>query len=229
MQATTQLILVAGGLGTRLGHSNPKALVPLGGVPLVTRTLQAFKSINLSNDAIVVHPEGYRSEFEAAIDTKYPSASIQLVVGGQERFDSVAQGLRALAPESELVVIHDAARPFIQEAIIQNVINAAAESGAATVAARCTDTILQVNNDGWLDSTPNRNSMWACQTPQAFQRRIIEEAYAQPVPESSTDDATLVHRAGTAVRIIEGPDTNIKITTPFDLVFAEHLLKQGRV
>lgn len=222
-----QLILVAGGLGTRLGQSKPKALATLAGKPLFIRSLDAFIDAALLDKAIVVYPVGHESTFRTALDTAYPDNTMQLVRGGIERCDSVRNGLAALDARATLVIIHDAARPFIPASVIGQALSAAQAVGAATVATPCKDTILQSTSEHSLEATPDRNTLWACQTPQIFQRSIIDGAYASPIPSSITDDATLVHQAGHEVHIIEGPDTNMKITTAQDLAYAEFLLGKG--
>ncbi|MFP6583202.1 MAG: 2-C-methyl-D-erythritol 4-phosphate cytidylyltransferase [Candidatus Hydrogenedentota bacterium] len=224
-----QLILVAGGLGTRLGQSEPKALTTLAGKVLFIRSLDAFIDAALLDKAIVVYPVGHESAFRSTLDGAYPDNTVQLVRGGIERNDSVRNGLAALDPRTTLVVIHDAARPFIPASVIGQALSAALTVGAATVATPCKDTILKSTAEYSLEATPNRNTLWACQTPQIFQRSIIDGAYASPIPSTITDDATLVQQAGHEVRIIEGPDTNMKITTPQDLAYAEFLLEKGLV
>jgi 2-C-methyl-D-erythritol 4-phosphate cytidylyltransferase len=229
MLGNKQLILVAGGLGTRLGHSHPKALVLIAGIPLLVRTLSAFQSENLVDNAIVVYPEGFEAEFSDILTSHFPTTSIKLVPGGQERFDSVSNGLEHLTNDTKLVIIHDAARPFIQKETIHKAISTALKSGASTVATPCKDTILQSNDQLILKSTPDRSSLWACQTPQIFRRDIIEKAYSSNKPKKNTDDATLVNEIGVNVIIVEGSDTNIKITTPHDLDYAECLIAKGKV
>ena len=229
MKAKTQLIIVAGGLGTRLKHSEPKALVPLVDSPLLIHTLNAFQSLDLTKDAIIVYPGGHESAFAGVLKTDFPDGNLTLVAGGKERYDSVALGLKKLSPDTEIVLIHDAARPFIQEQTVRDVLDAAIQFGAATIAMRCKDTILQANADGFLEDTPDRSRLWACQTPQVFRREIIEKAYASPKPTTITDDATLVCQSGVPVHIVESSHTNLKITTPNDLRYAEFLITKGLV
>ena len=229
MSATAQLILVAGGMGTRLGSDLPKALVPICGVPIFVRSLRAFEMAELADNAIVVYPVGHESSFRAALDECFPDGTINLIAGGEERYDSVRNGLAGLNGSTEIVLIHDAARPFVQGEIIARAVDAAVECGAATVATPCTDTILQGDSDGDLDSTPDRSLLWACQTPQVFRRAVIEDSYRGEIPETLTDDATLVRGSGHRVRIVAGPDTNIKITTRQDLEYARFMIDEGLV
>lgn len=229
MDAFPQLILVAGGLGTRMGREEPKALISVGGTPLFVRTLNAFLDAALLDHAIVVYPEGHKVAFRAALDAAFPQNSVQLIAGGAERFDSVRNGLAALDPRCSLVLIHDAARPFIPAATIGEVMEVAFTSGAATVATPVKDTILKVSPEHLLEATPDRSRLWACQTPQVFQRDVIDDAYAVALPSMPTDDASLVRHNGHEVQIVPGPDTNIKITTPNDLNYADFLLEKGLV
>ena len=229
MSASAQLILVAGGMGTRLGSDLPKALVALCGVPIFVRSLRAFEAAGFANNAVVVYPGGHESSFRAALDEFLPDSAVELIAGGEERYDSVRNGVAALDRSAEIVLIHDAARPFVQGEVITRAVDAAVDCGAATVATRCTDTILQGDGDGYLDSTPDRRLLWGCQTPQVFGRAIIEGAYRGEVPETLTDDATLVRGTGHRVRIVEGPDTNIKITTRQDLEYATFMINEGLV
>lgn len=227
MSEKIQLILVAGGMGTRLGWDLPKALVPLADTPLFIRSLKAFEATGLTREAIVVCPVGYEGLFQEALDTHLSGATVKLIAGGEERYHSVQNGIAALAADTELVAIHDAARPFVQDAVIRAALDSARECGASTVATPCKDTILQGDSEHYLESTPDRNRLWACQTPQVFRRDIIVRAYAGTIPATLTDDATLVRNTGQPVRIVKGPDSNIKITTRQDLDYAAYLLEKG--
>ncbi len=226
MNADAQLIIVAAGMGTRLSHPLPKALVPISGTPLIVHTLQAFETSCLTHSAIIVYPKAHQKDFQDALDTAFPKNTCTLIAGGQERADSVANGLKALSPSTTIVLIHDAARPFIEQPTIHASIDTARRDGAATVASACKDTVLEADPNGHLRNTPDRTTLRLCQTPQVFQRSIIEAAYASPTPDAITDDATRVHRMGIPVTIIECSDTNIKITTPQDIEYAEFLLEK---
>ena len=222
-----QAVIPAGGLGQRLGRSMPKALVPVSGVPLLVRTLQRFDAIGLARNAIVAIPASHREAFLAALGNDYPE--IRLVDGGEARQDSVRLGIAALDPDTEICVIHDAARLFIAPDVIQAAIDAAAEMGGATVAIPSVDTILIEDGQGFLKETPDRRQLWACQTPQVFRTEIIRHAHERAVTESMevTDDATLVKRCGYPVKLIEGSPLNFKLTTPTDLQIAEALIEKG--
>jgi 2-C-methyl-D-erythritol 4-phosphate cytidylyltransferase len=222
-----QAVIPAGGLGQRLARSMPKALVSVAGIPLLVRTLRAFEVLGLAHTAIVVVPGSHRDAFRDALLPLFPG--IQLVNGGEARQDSVRLGIAALDSDTEICVIHDAARLFIAPDVIQAAIGAAAEMGAATVAIPSIDTILIENGEGFLKETPDRRQLWACQTPQVFRTEIIRSAHERAVTEAMevTDDATLVKRCGHPVQLIEGSPLNFKLTTPTDLQIAEALIEKG--
>ncbi len=221
-----RLLIPAAGMGRRLGMDKPKALAPLGGKSLLFTTLQRLLPLQSDAPAIVVFAPGHRLEFEKALET-FP-APVVWVEGGEERQDSVCRGLSRVAADSELVAIHDAARPFASLADIYAALEAAKLHGAATLALPVTDTILRGDCEDFLQDTPDRACLWACQTPQVFQAKIIHAAYAWATKNKvvCTDDATLVKRAGFAVKLIRGTASNFKITTANDLLFANFLLER---
>ncbi len=223
------LLVPAAGLGKRLLRSEPKALVLLAGEPLLIHTLRRFAPLGLVHNAIVMVPLHHESTFRAAIDRAFPGAHVQVCPGGAERQQSVARGLDAIASDHGVVVIHDAARPFVDPETIREAIREAECHGAATVATPCADTILQATQDHFLEDTPDRSRLWACQTPQVFQMDLLREAHRLAAKEGRayTDDATLVLRHGAKVRIVAGSPKNFKVTTPEDLRYAEFLIKEG--
>lgn len=226
---TARLLLAAAGTGSRLGAQRPKALVEIAGRPLLVWTLTRFHSMGLAAGAVVLATPGAVPEFRAAIDAASIDAAINVVEGGAERQLSVQNGLDALPDDAEIVVIHDAARPFVPLAAVDAAIEAAADCGAATVALPAVDTILQADSDAYLETTPPRATMWLCQTPQVFRRGIIVEAHERARNEETlaTDDATLVKRYGTPVKLIPGDPLNFKVTTPADIAFAETVIERG--
>jgi 2-C-methyl-D-erythritol 4-phosphate cytidylyltransferase len=151
-----------------------------------------------------------------------------IVAGGPERQYSVYQGL--LAANTEWVLIHDGVRPFVTEERVRACYEAAVQQGASVLAVPVKDTIKQVNEAGMIVHTPDRRSLWAIQTPQAFRRSDVLRAHEQAVQDQvvGTDDAMLVERLGIGVHVVEGEYTNIKITTPEDLVSAQFWLQQMR-
>ena len=223
----TVAIVPAAGSGNRMGRELSKQYLALGGMPLLVHTLNVFERCPLVDALLVVVPP---PDVEAVRTEMLPRWSLKklagVIPGGKERQDSVRAGIEALERETELVVIHDAVRPFITVELIENCIRAAAEEGAATVGVPVKDTVKEVGADGRVMRTCDRNLLWLTQTPQAFRRDIIENAHRAAVRDGyrGTDDTSLVERLGIAVRMIRGDYGNIKITTPEDLVIAEALL-----
>lgn len=216
-------------MGTRLGSDRPKALVDLAGKPLLVWTLERFSPLDLVDGAVVVVPPGRQEEFAGVLDRSFPGFHFSLAPGGAERQVSVAHGLDALAAETDIVVIHDAARPFVTEASIRESIRAAGLHGAATVAIPTVDTILEADDDQHLVDTPDRRNLWQCQTPQTFRVSVIRSAHESARFEDfmGTDDASLVRRLGAKVKLVMGSPLNFKITTPTDLALAEHIAQEG--
>ncbi len=229
MTRNIQLLIPAGGMGTRLGRDLPKALVPLNERPLIVHALEIFHGLDLAADAVVAVPAGQEAIFEEAIHDHLPDLSIKIIPGGVERQDSVRLGLAAIDVRTELVIIHDAARPFPPGNAIEQAIQIARETGAATLAIPCADTILQADSERHLMHTPDRSTLWACQTPQIFNRKLISQAHEAAHAENHvcTDDASLVKWNGASVTLVPGSATNLKITTPEDLRYAQFLLEDS--
>ena len=215
-------------MGTRLGWGGPKSLVPLEGKPLLAHTLTRFEDVGLVESAVILVPPGSERTFHDALKEVFPKITFEIVSGGSERQDSVRLGLDALAEDTKVVLIHDAARPFVSIEAIRNSVDAAQDVGAATVAIPTIDTILQSKDGDSLGDTPPRETMWACQTPQTFRVEVIRHAHAQAKENgyTGTDDATLARQAGHPVKLVMGTPTNIKITTPSDLAFATTILRE---
>ena len=226
-----QLLVPAAGSGERLGETVPKALVRLGELPLIGLTLQRLLALECVAPPVVTAPKSHLPRFQAELAHHLPDLRPRLLAGGATRQESVALGLAALDASTEIVVIHDAARPFVPIAAVRASIEAAAEHGASTVAFPCIDTILIGDADAFLDSTPERRRMWACQTPQTFRVEVIREAHAHAARDGfvGTDDASLVRRMGKRVKLVQGSAWNLKITTPQDLALARLLLREGLV
>ena len=229
-----QLILAAAGKGVRLGHDRPKALVEIAGKPLLVHTLERFRPIGLSEDAIILVTPEQRSLFEETLQKFCSQSRLKLVNGGTERQISVGNGLNHLNTDTEIVVIHDAARPFVPPKAILDSIQAAESCGAATVAIPCSDTILEAEGitspeHTWLADTPDRRKLWACQTPQTFQVDVIRNAhdFARKSGFMGTDDASLVRKMGGKVQLVPGSPLNLKVTTQTDLTLAVCILKEG--
>lgn len=219
---TFGVVVVAAGKGTRMGTAESKQYLQLRGKPILIHTLETFERMDEASETVLVvgEPEVERCLGFAA---EYKLRKLRIVAGGAERQHSVYAGLKALGPEVEWVLVHDGVRPFAAPRHIMACWRAAARHGAAVLAVPVKDTIKVVDADGIIRSTPERSTLWAIQTPQAFRRSLLEEAHAAAERDGvlGTDDAMLVERLGQPVRVVQADYTNIKITTPDDLAWAE--------
>lgn len=223
-------IVVAAGKGERMGTALPKPFLPLAGVPLFVHTLRSLARSTFLQKIVLVIAAEYEPLCRQLLEQHGPfRLPILLVHGGQERQDSVRLGLAALDPDCEIVVIHDAARPFIEAEIIDASINSAVEHGGALVAVPARDTLKRVNPQGIVVETVPRHDLWLAQTPQTFRVALIKEAHARAHTQgiTVTDDAALLEWAGSTVTIVPGDGRNFKLTTPEDVALAEALLKMG--
>lgn len=205
----------------------PKQYIPLLGDPILAWTLRACAATPGVDAIVLVVADEDVSYCQQQADERWRvSKPVYVVAGGNTRQQSVALGVEALPPSYELVAVHDGVRPLMRPKLLQDVLLAAQQYGAATTAVQLKDTVKHVE-DGWVVSTPDRATLRAVQTPQAFQRKLLVSAHKRATAEKwhGTDDATLVERAGHRVRIVTGSYANIKITTPEDLLVAETLLR----
>jgi 2-C-methyl-D-erythritol 4-phosphate cytidylyltransferase len=227
----TVAIVPAAGSGSRMDRELSKQYLSLGGMPLLVRTLKVFDECPLVDALLVVVPP---QDIEFVRNTVLAPWKLKKVAGvlpgGKERQDSVRAGVEALDRETDLVIIHDAVRPFITLEVISQCVRAARDEGAVTVGVPAKDTVKEVSPDGRVMRTCDRSRMWLTQTPQVFRREIIENAHRAAARDGfrGTDDTSLVERLGIAVRMIRGEYSNIKITTPDDLILAETLLAVRR-
>ncbi len=218
-------VIAAGGQGTRLGAPEPKALVRLGGLPLVVRATLPFQHCSRVEEIVVVAPDGAIEAVWAWVH-RYSLEKVRDVVpGGPRRQDSVARGLAALR-SSEVVLVHDGARPLVDEALIERVVQALEEHGAVVPALPVGDTLKRVT-DGLVAHTVDRTGIWAAQTPQGFRAELLRDAHARARMDGfyGTDDAVLVERLGHPVHVVPGSPWNLKVTNPEDLSVAEALLR----
>ncbi len=220
-------IIVAGGTGKRFGADIPKQFFPLAGKPVILHVLEKFESCDSIDRIILVLPENYLG-FLASINYR-PIKRICCTAGGKVRAESVFNGFKMLDWQSEIVVVHDGARPFVSVDEITKVISVARERGAACLVAPINDTIKEVANDKIL-RTVDRRSLRRALTPQAFKFDILLKAFEMvPLDESITDESYLVELAGFEVSTVEGSQRNIKITTSDDLKLAELLILRENV
>ena len=222
----TSAIIVAAGKGVRMGPQTDKIFLSLAGRPVVAHTWQRFNDAPFIDEIILVIRDGMQSAFaELAADFNFKK-SFHLVPGGKERQDSVWNGLAALSPESEIVAIQDAARPCTSPALIEATIVAAREHGAAVAAQPVTDTIKFSGDGKFIGNHLDRSRLWAVQTPQTFQKKIILDALGK-VREKGlqvTDDTTACDLIGQPVKLVFLPGPNPKITVPEDAAYVEMLL-----
>ena len=235
-------IVAAGGHGSRLGGGELKQLRLVGGVAVLERSVRAFVAHPDISEVIVALPQYLFDDPPPYLRDHADAAKpVRLVAGGERRQDSVANAFRAAAPASELIVIHDAARPFVSADHITRTIEAAAESGAAVAALQARDTVKRAVGPPvgpakagphvlLVDETIARETIFLAQTPQAFRRDVLAAAfdYATRTHAEGTDEAALAERAGHIVRLVDGDATNIKITTPEDLLLAEAILLRSQ-
>jgi len=226
-------IVVAGGRGSRLGRPQPKAFVPLARRPMLAYSLEALRDVAEVGELVVVLPEGQEhalADAWAALFDQYRVSAT--VAGGGYRWQSVSAGLQALAQGSDLVLIHDAARPLATRELIEAVVARAVEVGAAIAAQPLTDTLKEADGKLLIRHTLDRTRYWRAQTPQVFRRALIVEAYRRAAdlgaygPGGPTDDAQLVEALGAPVALVESRTPNVKVTTPEDLALVEQLLER---
>jgi 2-C-methyl-D-erythritol 4-phosphate cytidylyltransferase len=223
------VVVVAAGRGSRFGGETPKQYQPIGGVPMVLRAVRPFAAHPDVAQVALVLPPGDAEEPPAFL-RGVVGAGLVVVPGGAERSDSVAAGLRALGPECTVVLVHDAARPFVGRAVIDAVITHARAGEGAVAAVRVSDTLKQAAAEDAtrVARTVPRDGLWRAQTPQGFPRAVLERAYAAARDEGgATDDAALVERTGVSVRLVPDSPRNMKVTTSEDLALAELLAGQG--
>jgi 2-C-methyl-D-erythritol 4-phosphate cytidylyltransferase len=213
-------LIVAAGLGERLGASSPKALVELAGRPLLQWSIDTLSSVPAIERIVVALPAGVEA----------PTGTVG-VQGGAVRSESVLRALAAAGP-GDPVLVHDAARPLVTRKLIEDTLAAVANDAvdAAIAAAPVTDTVKQAHGDGLVTATLDRSTLWAVQTPQVFRRAVLERALDVPadVLAQATDDAWLVERTGGRVVVVSAPKDNLKVTTPVDLLLAELLIARER-
>jgi 2-C-methyl-D-erythritol 4-phosphate cytidylyltransferase len=224
------VVVVAAGKGSRMRTEESKQYLNLNGKPILVHTLTLFQRMDEVDSIVLVAGSNDVARCNGYL-RKYGLTKVQNVVaGGRERQDSVYKGLQALEAGTEWVMVHDGVRPFTAEEHVQACWLKAMETGAAVLAVPVKDTIKIVDPEGKIQSTPDRRSLWAIQTPQAFRLSLLKEAYEQAEKEHfiGTDDAMLVERIGTPVHVVEADYYNIKITTPEDLPWAEWIIHNVR-
>jgi 2-C-methyl-D-erythritol 4-phosphate cytidylyltransferase len=210
-----------------MGSATPKQFLTLGGLPLLVHSLRVLDASAAVSGIVLAVPQTDLDYCTRDIVERYGFKKVRrIVAGGAERQDSVRLGLAAVGSEADIVLVHDAVRPFLTEDMIARVVAAAVKHGAAIVAVPMRDTVKRVGADGLIEETVDRKPLWLAQTPQAFKRALLEEAHEKALRNGlrATDDAQLVERLGQHVAIVEGSTENIKVTRPEDLMIGEAIL-----
>ena len=221
------VVIVAAGTGSRMNMGINKQFIKLEGKEIIAYTIEKFYNNSNIEDIVVVVKEDESEFFKKEILDKYNFKNVKIAYGGKERQDSVYNGLKLLDEKCDVVLIHDGARPFVSDKIIDKSIEEAKEHKAIVVGVPVKDTIKVIDNDKNIVDTPNRSVLWAVQTPQTFNYNILIDAYKDAFKNKfyGTDDAMLVERIGYKVKMLEGSYNNIKITTQEDLNVGSQILR----
>lgn len=211
------VVVPAGGVGSRVGRRTPKQFLDLGGAPILARTLIHFRRHPDVRSIVVAAPAEHLARTRRLV-ARPGRPPVQVVAGGATRQESVWRALQAAPTDVEVVLVHDAVRPFIDRRLIDAVVAAGATHGAAICALPIAETVKRVR-DSVVETTLDRAGLWAVQTPQAFRSAVLREAHDKARRDGfvATDDAMLVERLGQPVRVVPGLAGNVKITTPQDL------------
>jgi 2-C-methyl-D-erythritol 4-phosphate cytidylyltransferase len=224
------VVVVAAGKGSRMGSTESKQYLLMDHKPILVHTLEIFQNIAEVSSLVLVVSDGDESRCKLYTEQYKLSKVSSIISGGSERQSSVLKGIRALPADTAWVLIHDGVRPFVTKKHVLACWQQAIKDGAAVLAVPVKDTVKVVDAAGYIESTPNRRSLWAIQTPQAF--RLVDLLGAHERAEADqfigTDDAMLLERLGSKVAIVEGSYTNIKITTPEDLSWAEFSIQRDK-
>lgn len=224
----TVAIIPAAGSGVRMGSELAKQFLDLGGKPLLALTLKPFQLCRAVDAIVLVVPSDDVGFCRKEIVDKLHLNKVKGVVpGGVRRQDSVRQGLEAVGEKYDLALIHDGVRPVISERTIERIIDTAKIHGAVITGLPTRETVKEVDNNQTVVATYDRKSIWLIQTPQVFRYKDILAAHRRALQEGwdeATDDSVLIEKLGIPVKVVEGPEQNIKVTTPNDLELARFLL-----
>lgn len=219
-------IILAAGNGSRMKSSKKKQFMEIKGKPLLWYSLFAFENSRVDQIIIVTGKEDIDFVKKDIVEEYHFNKVSDIVAGGKERYESVYNGLQYV--KGEIVLIHDGARPFIDDSIIERSIEGVQKYDACVAGVPVKDTIKIIDDNHYVQSTPDRNHVWITQTPQSFKMELVKNAYdklKRNLPVNVTDDAMVIETfTNTKVRFVEGAYTNIKITTPEDILLAEVLI-----
>jgi 2-C-methyl-D-erythritol 4-phosphate cytidylyltransferase len=220
-------IIAAAGAGRRMRSDRPKQLLKLDDTPILIYTIRKFDACSLVNRIVVAAPQESVEEVRKLVASAGFSKPVSVVQGGARRQDSVATAMQHLNPETTIVAVHDAVRPFVTGQEIEAVIHEAHKSGAAVLAIPIVDTVKQIRKDV-IDSTLTREHLVLAQTPQVFRIEVLREAFERAKRDDyyGTDESSLVERLGQPVAVVRGSERNIKITRPGDLALARFFLHE---
>jgi 2-C-methyl-D-erythritol 4-phosphate cytidylyltransferase/2-C-methyl-D-erythritol 2,4-cyclodiphosphate synthase len=219
-------IITAAGSGSRMRQSVNKIFLSLNGKPVLSYSVLAIAAAGKIDNLIVTAASGLEKETEALLTNLKLSLPWQVVTGGKERQHSIHNALQAVPEATDLILVHDGARPLVSAELIAATISAAQEHQAALTAVKVKDTIKESSADNFVAKTLDRDFLYSVQTPQAFTASLLRQAYSQAEKDGylGTDDASLVERLGVKVKIVPGEYQNLKITTPEDIALAESFL-----
>lgn len=219
------IIIVAGGKGLRMGGDIPKQFMPVGGKPVLMRTIERFREYSYSLGIILVLPKSQQDYWNELCNKYAFSVDYQIANGGETRFHSVQNGLALIPDDAEGVVgVHDGVRPFVSIETIERCFNAAREAKAVIPVTPVVETLRYIGEGDGEGRNVLRSDYMLVQTPQTFDIQLLKEANKQEYKDSFTDDASVVEGIGQKVTMVEGNRENIKLTTPFDLKIAEVLV-----
>ncbi len=218
-------IIPAGGKGNRLGAPIPKQFLDLAGRPLILWTIERFVKISAIDLLVIPIVPEWKARLKELLAQERFNKPIQIVTGGKSRQDSVYQGLKILPKETRIILVHDAARPLVEEQTIIEVLKAIEKYGAAIAATPAKDTVKE-DKDGFIKRTLPREHLYLAQTPQGARAELLKKAFAQAQEDGfiGTDEASLLERLSVPIKIVPSPSSNLKVTTPEDLLIAEALL-----
>jgi 2-C-methyl-D-erythritol 4-phosphate cytidylyltransferase/2-C-methyl-D-erythritol 2,4-cyclodiphosphate synthase len=223
---TVAAVIAAGGSGTRIGAGLPKQFLPLGGRPILLRTVESILALECVSQVVVSLPEEYVPQARALLAGAPPRARIECVAGGPTRQESVRRGVSRVSPGADLILVHDAVRPFCDLDTLKRVVEAAWRTGGAVPGLPALETIQRVSGRGRVLKTPPREELYSIQTPQCFRAAVLASALDRAAAAGflGTDESSVVRWAGSRVRVVAGSPENIKITRPLDLAIAERIL-----
>lgn len=227
----TAALVPAAGRGERLGPGAPKALRDIGGVPMLVHAVKALSSAPGVDVVVVAAPADAVDETRALLSQVAADTDVEVVSGGDTRTESVARALIALPDDVDVVLVHDAARPLVPVELVTSVVNAVRAGSRAVVPGLAViDTVKRVDSAGVVQETVPRAALRAIQTPQGFDRALLQQAHAAVDPDAvtATDDAGLVEAMGVPVLVIPGHEEAFKVTRPMDIVMAEAVLARRR-